>query len=147
MIRIVLGIIVGFVAWTIIWVGSDQVLASTLDWYARSQMELTAAMVNKTAFEPSSTILLINIVRSVIASVMVGYLAAIIAGENHRSTVILGALLLLVGIFVETMAWRYMPIWYHFIFLFLLIPATVTGGNLKKFSDPRVDTGAMFAAE
>ena len=135
MVRIILGIIAGFVAWSIIWVGSDQVLVSSLDWYRQNQEGFAAAMFNKTAFEPNSTVLIMNIVRSIITSFMAGYLTAVIAGENRRSTLVLGVILLAVGIMVEVMAWHYLPIWYHVLFLLLLIPVTIAGGKLKKFSN------------
>jgi hypothetical protein len=135
MVRIILGVIAGFIAWSIIWVGSDQVLISTLDWYGKHQLDFQKAMFNKEPFEPSKTILIMNIVRSVITSFMAGFLAAVIAGENRRSTLILGVLLLAVGIFVEIIAWNYLPIWYHALFLLLLIPVTIAGGKTKKFSN------------
>ncbi|MGH9818528.1 MAG: hypothetical protein ACRD43_00055 [Pyrinomonadaceae bacterium] len=135
MIRIVLGVIAGFIAWSIIWVGSDYVLMTTFAWYARHQAAFSAAITNKEAFEPSTTILIMNLVRSVIASFLVGFLTAFIAGENRRSTLILGVVLLVVGILVELVAWHYLPVWYHFIFLFLLVPVTMAGGKLKKFNN------------
>ena len=75
-----------------------------------------------------------NIVKSMIISLIAGYIAAIVANENKRSTLILGICLLLFGAFIEVMAWNYLPVWYHFVFLFLLIPVTVAGGKMKKFS-------------
>ncbi|MEP6847514.1 MAG: hypothetical protein ABI999_01570 [Acidobacteriota bacterium] len=136
MIRIILGVIVGFIAWTIMWLGSDYVLTTSLPWYANEQSRLMLAMLNnKGSFDANTNILLLNIARSVIASFLVGYLAAIIAGENRKSTLALGVLLLAVGIFFEVMTWHYFPAWYHFVFLFLLIPVTIAGGKLKKFSN------------
>jgi hypothetical protein len=41
-------------------------------------------------------------------------------------------LLFLFGLMVQIVAWRYIPIWYHFLFLFLLIPVTIAGGKLRK---------------
>ncbi|MBK7804118.1 MAG: hypothetical protein IPJ55_15930 [Chloracidobacterium sp.] len=58
-----------------------------------------------------------NIVRSIITSLMAGYLTAIVANENRRSTMILGLLLLLFGAAVEIAAWNYLPVWYHAVFL------------------------------
>jgi len=135
MIRIVLGVIAGFIAWSIIWVGSDQVLMMTLGWYRDHQMQFQKAMFNKEPFDPSTTILCMNIIRSITTSVICGFLTAIIAGENRRSPLILGIVLVLVGILVEIMAWNYLPVWYHLAFLVLLIPATIAGGKLKRFSN------------
>jgi hypothetical protein len=134
MIRIILGVIIGFIAWTIIWLGSEQVLILSLDWYRDHSYAFQKAMFNKEPFDPSTTILCMNIIRGIIASVMTGFLTAIIAGENRRSPLILGIFLLIVGIYFEIVAWNYLPMWYHFAFLLLLIPATIVGGKLKKFS-------------
>jgi hypothetical protein len=132
MVRVILGIIAGFIAWSIVWVGSDQLLITSMDWYAAHQLAFQKAMVNKSAFEPLGTILVMNIVRSVITSIIAGFIAAFVSGENRRSTLGLGIILLLVGLMVEIVAWNYLPIWYHLIFLVLLIPMTILGGKLRK---------------
>lgn len=133
MVRIILGVIAGFIAWSILWIGSDQVLISTIDWYGKHQNEFARAMFNKDpGFEANSTILIMHLIRSVIFSLMSGYLTALIAGENRKSPMILGVLLFAFGIFVQVMAWNYLPIWYHILFLLLLIPMTMLGGRLKK---------------
>jgi len=132
MVRIVLGVIAGFVAWSIVWVGSDQVLIQTLDWYRDHQLMFEKALVNKEAFLPNVTILGMNIGRSIIISILAGFFAAFVANENKWSTLILGVLLLAFGTMVEILAWNYLPIWYHVVFLLLLIPMTIVGGKLKS---------------
>ena len=133
MVRIILAVIAGFLAWSILWVGSDQVLMSlSPDWYGAHQHAFERAFTNKTAFEADTTILFMHLVREILITLAAGYLTALIARENVRSTLILGVLLLLVGIGVEAMAWNYIPAWYHIIFLLLLIPLTVAGGKLRN---------------
>ena len=133
MVRIILAVIGGFLAWSILWVGTDQVLISMFpDWYGAHQLGFEKAFTNKTAFEASTTILGLHLVREVLISLADGYLTALIAGENRRSTLILGVLLLLFGIGVQAMAWNDIPVWYHFLFLFLLVPLTVMGGKLRS---------------
>ena len=61
---------------------------------------------------------------------MSGFLAALIAGENTRTPLILGFLLLAMGLLKVVMSWPYVPIWYHVIFTALLIPMTIMGGKL-----------------
>ncbi len=139
MLRIILGVIVGFVVWTIIWVGSDQVLMGSIGWYGEHQLGFEKAMLNKTPFSPLMIVLIMNVVRGVITTLIAGYITAIVTNENKRSTLILGILLLVCGAIVEVMAWNYLPIWYHFVFLFLLIPVTIAGGKLKTIS-PAVRT-------
>lgn len=134
MVRVFLGVIAGFIAWSILWVGSDQVLTNSISWYGEHQHAFEKAFMNGDAFSADNTVLAMNLFRSVIISLLSGYLAAFIANENRKSTLILGILLLLFGLVVEISAWKYLPIWYHVIFLALLIPVTVAGGKLKKFT-------------
>jgi hypothetical protein len=63
---------------------------------------------------------------------MAGFIAAVVSGENKRSPLALGVLLLLFGAMVEAMAWSYLPLWYHLLFLALLIPMAVLGGKMKS---------------
>jgi hypothetical protein len=69
--------------------------------------------------------------RRSVVSVMSGFLAALIAGENKRAPLVLGFLLLAFGLLKLVLSWPYVPIWYHVIFTALLIPMTMMGGKLK----------------
>jgi hypothetical protein len=133
MLRIILGVIAGFIAWSILWIGSDQMLILfSPSWYGNHQYGFQAAMVNQTSFTPDNTILLMHLVRASIISIMSGFIAAVVAGENRRTPLALGVLLLLFGAGVEAVAWNYIPIWYHIVFLALLIPMTILGGRMKQ---------------
>jgi hypothetical protein len=83
-------------------------------------------------FMVDSSVLILSLVRSVIISVVSGYVAALIARENVLSVWILAILLLLVGLLTQIAYWSYMPLWYHLPFLLLLIPMTILGRKLKK---------------
>ncbi|MEO8650404.1 MAG: hypothetical protein ABI539_14665, partial [Acidobacteriota bacterium] len=75
MVRIVLGVIVGFLVWSILWVGSDQVLMSLWpDWYGAHQLAFERAMSNKEPFVPDLTILMMHLVRSIIVSLISGFI-------------------------------------------------------------------------
>ena len=130
--RIILGIVAGFIAWSILWVGSDQLMIMYIPWYGQHQIAFERAIVNHDVFTASNTVLLLHTLRSVIISLISGYIAALVAGENRRSPLLLGILLLLFGIFVQAMAFNYLPIWYHIVFLVLLVPATIIGGKLRR---------------
>jgi len=133
MLRVILGIVAGFIAWSILWVGSDQLLINlSPGWYGAHQLAFQKAMFNKTEFTPDSTILILHLVRSVVISIMSGFLAAVIARGNRNAPLGLGILLLVFGAFIQVMAWSYLPLWYHVAFLALLIPMTILGGRLKK---------------
>ena len=133
MLKIVLGVIAGFVAWSVLWVGTDQVIAmASPAWYGAHQDAFALAMGTGQPFTADTTILGMHLIRAVIITLMGAFLAAFIAGENRRTPAFLGVLLLLFGIMVQAMAWNYLPIWYHLIFLGLLIPVSIIGGKIKQ---------------
>src|SRR6185436_12747429 len=132
MVRIVLGVIAGFFAWSIVWVGSEKILSAIWpEWYGAHQLAFEAAVAKGGQFTANTTILVMNIVRGSIVSVMSGFLAALIAGENKRSPLVLGFLLVAFGLLIVVLSWPYVPVWYHVIFTALLIPMTILGGKLK----------------
>lgn len=133
MLRIVLGVIAGFIAWSILWVGSDQLLQTfSPGWYGAHQDRVALAVVNGESFTSDTTILIIGLVRSAITSIMAGFIAAVVAGENRRSPLILGIILVIVGIAVQVHLWNVFPIWFHVIFWLMLIPLTILGGRMKQ---------------
>jgi hypothetical protein len=72
------------------------------------------------------------IVYSVALSVLAGWIAGRVAarGQPMRAVAILAALQLALGIVAELSYWSLMPLWYHLVFLSLLVPATLYGGRL-----------------
>ena len=133
MIRLILAVVAGFVVWSILWLGSDQVLINaSKDWYGAHQHAFETAMLNSTPFTPNTTILSMHLVRCVVISLMAGFLAAFVARENKKAPLALGIVLFLFGLMIQLMAWNYLPIRYHAIFLLLLIPMTVIGGRLRS---------------
>ncbi|MFL6466949.1 MAG: hypothetical protein ACJ72Z_03230 [Pyrinomonadaceae bacterium] len=135
MLRVILGIVAGFIAWSILWVGSDQILMMVSpDWYGAHQQAFQKAMFNSSAFIPDNTILGMHLIRAVIITVTCGFLAAVIARGNRNAPLGLGILLLIFGAFVQAVAWSYLPIWYHIVFLALLVPMSIVGGRLKRMA-------------
>ena len=133
MLRIILGVIVGFIVWSIVWVGSDQFLHSlSRDWYGAEKDKIVLAIANNESLNLDAVVVIIDLVRSIIASIMAGFLAAMVAGENRKATLILGIILLIVGVAVQIHLWKVYPIWFHLIFWALLIPMTILGGKLKQ---------------
>jgi hypothetical protein len=131
MVRIVLGVIAGFFAWAIVWVGSEKILSAIWPEFGAHQLAFEAAVDHGGQFTTNTTFLLVHIVLGSIVSVMSGFLAAVIAGENKRAPLVLGFLLLAFGLLKVVLSWRYVPIWYHVIFTAILIPMTILGGKLK----------------
>ena len=76
--------------------------------------------------------LLLSIGLSCLYSLFAGYGAAWIAGTSEiRLGLGAGIALLIVGLGVQLSAWDTIPIWYHLIFLALLIPLCILGSRLR----------------
>ena len=133
MARKVLGVIAGFIIWSILWLGSEKALSAiSPQWLGAHQAAFEAAVEKGGAFTADSTILAISLVRGAIVSVISGYLTVLITRENKRTPLILGVLLVAFGLFVVAMSWSHIPVWYHIIFTALLIPMTMVGAKLAK---------------
>ena len=130
MLRIVLGVISGFIAWLIAWVGSEKILSAIWPEFGVHQRAFEEAIKNGGHFTADTKMLLTHIVLGSIVSVMAGSLAALIAGENTRAPLVLGFVLLALGVLKAVMSWPYVPIWYHVIFTAILLPMAILGGRL-----------------
>jgi hypothetical protein len=131
MVRIVFGVIAGFFAWVIVWVGSEKILSAIWpEGFGAHQRAFEEAIKNGGQFTANTTLLLIQIVLGSIVSVMSGFLAALIAGENTRAPLVLGFLLVALGLLKVVLSWPYVPIWHHVIFTALLLPMTIMGSKL-----------------
>lgn len=140
MVRIILAVIVGFLVWSILWVGSEQVLSMiSPGWWGAHQIAFEKAVFNKEAFTVATDILIWNVLRGIIVSIVTGYIAALIAGENKTSTLVLGVCLLLFGLYIVFVTWAMIPVWYHAVFSLMLIPMTILGGRLKSFAATSAD--------
>jgi uncharacterized membrane protein (DUF485 family) len=132
MLRIILGAIIGFVVWSILWVGCDAVFMAISPVYKDYMEGFQKAVETNQAFEVSSVILLLTLFKSFICSIISGLITALVAAENIKSTLLLGVSLLIFGIFIQSVYWNYLPLWYHIPFLLMLIPLSIFGGNLRK---------------
>ena len=130
MLRIVLGVVSGFIAWLIVWIVSEKIVSAVWPAFGVHQKAFEEVIKNGGQFTADTTMLLTHIVLSSIVSVMAGSLAAVIAGENSRAPLVLGFMLLALGILKAVMSWPYVPIWYHIIFTGILLPMAIMGGKL-----------------
>lgn len=121
MLKNIFAVIGGFVLWCAAWIVSDlTLLVASPGWYGEGMKNF------------STSVLLIALVRSVFISLLSGYIAAVIARDHRMQTaLVLGILLLAFGIFVQASVWEKIPLWYHLIFLSLLIPMTWLGAKLR----------------
>ena len=130
MLRIVLGVIGGFIGWVIVWFVSEKGLSAIWPAFGVHQKAFEEAIKSGGQFTADTTMLLAHIVVGSIVSVMAGAVAALIAGENSRAPLFAGILLLLMGIAKAVMSWQYVPIWYHVVFTAMLLPLAIVGGKL-----------------
>ena len=122
MLRAMVGVIVGYVIWTVLWLGGNAVLFS-------------AATERVEAGEPFAEMgpLIEVILLSIVCSLAAGVSAAAIARERARPVVlVMAALLLVTGVVVQINVWALLPLWYHLTFLTLIVPVCVFAGRLNQ---------------
>lgn len=117
--RAILAVLVGYAVWTVIWLGS----AALFFQGTSERMKLEEPV---TELGPLLGMLGLSIVCSLAGGWSTGRLAA----SNPRAVLALAILLLLTGIGVQLGVWDLMPVWYHLLFLLLLLPMTRLGARL-----------------
>jgi hypothetical protein len=132
MLRIVLGVIGGFISWMFLFIGIEKIISAIWPAFGASQKAFEEAIKNGGAsgFTADATMLFTQLAFGSIVSVVAGYLAALIAGENSRAPLFAGILLLLMGFAKAVMSWQYVPVWYHVVFTAMLLPLAIVGGKL-----------------
>jgi len=134
-----LGVIAGFFAWAIAWLGGEMLLSAIWpESIGAHQRAFEAAVTQGGEFTADTTLLLTQIALGALVSVMAGFLATLIARENRRAPLILGCLLAAVGLLKAVLSWAYVPLWYHLIFTALLLPMAIVGGRAKCPREPTV---------
>jgi hypothetical protein len=125
--RITLAVIAGALVWAALWVTGTMLLAAI--WPAH-------VGADRSVSDPGALVL--YIAYSVVLSVLAGYVAAAVArpAGAARAVAILAGLQLILGIGIEASAWSLTPVWYHVVFLALLVPATLYGGRLRGAKSP-----------
>jgi hypothetical protein len=115
-----LAIITGYVAWTVLWLGGNAVLAAIGLLPREREVRLDAA---------GSLCALLAL--SAVASVTAGYLCRVIA-RVRVAPVILAVLLLATGLAVQWSVRSLMPLWYHVVFLALIVPLCLAGSRMSR---------------
>ncbi len=108
--------------WTIIWLVGN------------STLRTVGVLPKDTSARIDSAVALGTLIGiSVVCSIAAGAVAMVISrGPSKYPSLILGLLLLLTGVAVEWSVFALMPIWYHIVFLALLIPIVLVGARLVK---------------
>lgn len=130
--RIVLGVVAGFLTWLVVWVVGEMALSAIWpQWYGAHQRAFTAAIKGGGAFTPDTGILVIHIVLASAIALLAGFTASRIAREGKRAPLIAGALLLALAVLKAAMSWPLVPVWYHVAFTAVLVPMAILGGRLR----------------
>lgn len=126
--RAVLAVLAGTAVWTVLWMTGTMAGQAAFPALLQEGQPITHAGA-----------LLGLIVYSVPLSILAGWVTAAVASRNPMPAVWgLAILQLALGIGFQTSAWQLMPVWYHLIFLGLVVPATVYGGRLRaRRQEPR----------
>lgn len=125
--RVVIGVIAGAVLWAVLWIGgttaAQAAFPELLD--PSRRLEHVGALLGYIAY-------------SVLLSLLAGYAAAAVAGlpAAMRAVWALAVVQLAIGVFFEISYWTLLPVWYHVLFLLLIVPATVLGGRLRTAARP-----------
>ncbi len=120
MMRSILGVVAGYAAWTVIFLGSSAGIRSVMS-SVHDEAGLTSNVAALSAY----------LAMSVVASLLAGFTTARIADAPKVRWVWITAIALLAtGIPVQVSAWDELPIWYNVLFLVLLVPVTLKGGRL-----------------
>ena len=115
--KVVLGVVVGYVVWTALWLGGNAL-------FFGETSKVVSAGETFSAVGPLVGLLALSIVCSLAA----GMSAAALARARHRVVVLVTAgLLLATGIFVQLGIGSQMPVWYHLTFLVLIVPVCIVG--------------------
>jgi hypothetical protein len=119
--RITLAVLAGAIVWAVLWNAGTLGAQAALPELLPAKQPIT-----------SGTALLGLIVYSVLLSLLAGYTTAAAAGKYPVPAVrILAALQTTLGIIFEVSFWSMTPVWYHLVFLALVMPATLYGGSLR----------------
>lgn len=133
--RLLLGAILGYLVWTLLWLTGNQAIGLAYP----EELE---------AFDEGGSLtatgsLVSSLVLSVVCSFLGGFTAARLGRERAGGAAwTLALLLLLTGLAVQLSAWSRMPVWYHLAFLALLLPVTLLGGTRSTVSVTLLRPGA-----
>jgi hypothetical protein len=120
MLRTIAAVVAGFVAWSAVWLDGNAILAA-----------LSPAAVNADGSVANVGFLLALLALSLLASLVAGYTTAALQARPGAAWA-LALVLLVVGIAVELGSWRLLPVWYHLVFLALIVPVVRFGAGLRQ---------------
>ena len=118
--RGILAVIAGYLLWTLLWLGGNQIF------FAAAAAIIQAGQAYS-AVGPLAALIAL----SMLCSIAAGLATATIAKQSMRVAMpIMAGLLLITGGAVQMGIWSLLPLWYHLTFLALIVPTAMLGGRL-----------------
>jgi hypothetical protein len=122
----------GYALWTVLWLTGNAALRG---------MDVLPADRSQAILNTGPLLMVLWL--GTICSVLAGCVASLICRPPSRTgVVVLGILLFASGCYFELSGWNLTPVWYHCVFLVMLVPATLAGGRIVKRPDPGPAMGA-----
>ncbi len=132
--RSILAVLAGAVVWAVLWLGSNATLVAVFP-----------GQLVPNEYIGHTGILMTLLALCIAFSLLAGYVTGVVARTNLvKHGLALGILQLGLGIFFQAQYWQLMPLWYHLVFLTMLLPGNVYGAWLRDTMGKRVN--AMAAA-
>ena len=124
--RSIAALVSGYVLWTVLWLGGNAGLRAA---------GLLPGDLTQPVLAPMPLFALL--VLSLVCSLSGGYVAGAVSRfSSIRTVALLGVLLFATGCFVQSTVWHLMPLWYHLLFLGMVIPMTLVGGVVMSRRPP-----------
>ncbi len=120
--RIILGVIVGLVVWTIVVTACDITMRKSWIEYALVEKSLVFTLPMK----------VMRLLESGVSSVISGFAVALVAKERIKWPLVTGALILAMFLPSHISIWHKFPVWYHLTFFTSLPLLSLAGGLLRR---------------
>lgn len=120
--RIILGVIVGLVVWTIVVTVCDVAMRKLWVEYALVEKSLVFTLPMK----------IMRLLESGVSSVISGFAAALVSKERIKAPLAAGVLILAMFLPSHISIWHKFPVWYHLTFFTSLVLLSLAGGLLRR---------------
>jgi len=121
-VKIVLGVLIGFVAWFIVATLGNWVVRGTVPGYVEAERAVKFTL----------PMLCARLAVSALSSLASGLACALLARSTPSAVIILAVALVLFFVPVHYSLWSQFPMWYHATFLVSLAPLAWLGGKLAR---------------
>ena len=120
MLKQIAAVGVGVAVWSAVWMFSTTMLV---------EFHVIPHSSDTPIHDPDTLFALL--IGAAFTSMVAGYATAIFHPSSIRPVLCLGLLLVLMGAIVQSQFFDQMPLWYHVVFLTLLLPVCLVGARLR----------------